>query len=295
MRQLAHGDIKAAADRIAGKVRPVVLSSLDAGFIASAWRDPLDDRPEQDCQVWLALEFMQHTGSFEARGAQNLIAAHRENGSLPVTGITTASGGNAGLACAWAARQQGITATVFLPTTAPATEVAKLRGYNADVRLVGAHYTDALKACQDFATTTGALLPQSHADPLISAGAGTLLEEIHKQIPSLDTIVLTAGSNGLLTGITAAAQHHGITTVTVEPEHHHALNGASHGGSFFPSDFVGAAGSRVDGRGGAVTPEGGGRWGGGSRAPAPVRPAWPHAGLSADAAESRRPPASLLP
>jgi threonine dehydratase len=72
--------------------------------------------------LWLALEYMQHTGSFKARGAQNFLVAHREAGSLPEAGVTIASGGNAGLACAWAARSQGVRATVSLPATAPAVK-----------------------------------------------------------------------------------------------------------------------------------------------------------------------------
>lgn len=230
MRQLTYDDIKAAADRIAGKVRPVVLSPLDPGAIETAPRDPRDDRPEQDCQVWFALEYMQHTGSFKARGAQNFIAAHREDGTLPDAGITIASGGNAGLACAWAARQQGVTATVFLPTTAPAVKVAKLRGYGADVRLVGAEYADALAACEDFAATTGALASHAYADPFIAAGAGTLLAEIRQQIPDLDTVVVAVGGGGLFAGVATAAQYHDIHTVAVEPEHCRALNAAVEAG-----------------------------------------------------------------
>lgn len=100
-------------------------------------RDLLDERPEQLCQVWLAQEFMQHTGSFKARGAQNFLQAHRDAGALPGTGATIASGGNAGLACAWAAQQQGVQADVFPPATAPRVKVARLRSYGAEVRLTG--------------------------------------------------------------------------------------------------------------------------------------------------------------
>ena len=92
---LSVEDVADAARRIAGRVRqvPVILGDREG--------------------LWLALEYMQHTGSFKARGAQNFLAAHR--GALPETGVTIASGGNAGLACAWAARSQGVRATVFLP------------------------------------------------------------------------------------------------------------------------------------------------------------------------------------
>ncbi|GAA2785292.1 threonine/serine dehydratase [Kitasatospora paracochleata] len=230
MHQLTFGDIKAATDRIAGRIRPVTLAPVDSGAIRSAGRDPLDDRAERPCEVWLALEFMQHTGSFKARGAQNFIQAHRDAGTLPEVGVTIASGGNAGLACAWAAQQQGVQATVFIPATAPAVKVAKLRGYGAEVRLVGTEYADALAACEEFAAATGALASHAYDHPLIAAGAGTLLEEIRHRIPDLDTVVVAVGGGGLFAGVATAAQHHGIRTVAVEPEHCRALNAALEAG-----------------------------------------------------------------
>ncbi|MGW0895541.1 threonine/serine dehydratase [Streptomyces goshikiensis] len=230
MQQLTYGDIKAAADRIAGRIRPVALSRVDPGAIRTAHPDPLDEGPQKPCKVWFALEYMQHTGSFKARGAQNFLAAHREVGTLRDAGVTIASGGNAGLACAWAAQQQGVRATVFLPATAPPVKVAKLRGYGADVRLVGTEYAEALTACEDFAGATGALASHAYDHPLIAAGAGTLLEEIRQQIPGLDTVVVAVGGGGLFAGVATAAQHHGVRVVAVEPENCRALNAALEAG-----------------------------------------------------------------
>ncbi|MCH0567038.1 MULTISPECIES: threonine/serine dehydratase [unclassified Streptomyces] len=230
MDQLTYGDIKTATDRIAGRVRPVTLTPVDSGAIRTVRRDPLDDRPAGTCEVWLALEFMQHTGSFKARGAQNFLQAHRAAGTLPDAGVTIASGGNAGLACAWAAQQQGVRATVFLPTTAPEVKVARLRGHGAEVRLVGSEYAEALAACEEFVATTGALASHAYDHPLIAAGAGTLLEEIHARIPGLDTVVVAVGGGGLFAGVATAAQHHGIRTVAVEPENCRALNAAIEAG-----------------------------------------------------------------
>ncbi|MCQ9130344.1 threonine/serine dehydratase [Streptomyces hilarionis] len=229
MHELTYDDVKAATDRIAGRVRPVTLAPVDPGAIRTARRDRPDDGPEQSCEVWLAMEFMQHTGSFKARGAQNFLQAHRDAGTLPDAGVTIASGGNAGLACAWAARQQDVPATVFLPTTAPAVKVAALRGHGAEVRLVGSEYAEALAACEEFAAT-GALESHAYDHPLIAAGAGTLLEEIHRQIPGLDTVVVAVGGGGLFAGVATAARHHGIRTVAVEPENCRALHAAIRAG-----------------------------------------------------------------
>ncbi|MFE6491359.1 threonine/serine dehydratase [Streptomyces sp. NPDC057748] len=216
---LTYDDIKAATDRTTGRIRPVTVTPVAP-----------EDRPEQPYELWFALEFMQHTGSFKARGAQNFIQAHREAGTLPDAGVTIASGGNAGLACAWAAQQQGVRATVFLPSVAPAVKVAKLRGYGADVRLVGAEYAEALEACEEFALSSGALAAHAYDHPLIAAGAGTLMEEIHARIPGLDTVVVSVGGGGLFAGVATAARHHKIRTVAVEPENCRALNAALEAG-----------------------------------------------------------------
>ncbi|MFI1352440.1 threonine/serine dehydratase [Streptomyces sp. NPDC020898] len=218
MHQLTYGDVKSAADRIAGRVRPVTLAPADPGSAPGP------------AELWLALEYMQHTGSFKARGAQNFLQSHRDAGTLPDAGVTIASGGNAGLACAWAARQQGVRATVFLPATAPAVKVTKLRSYGADVRLTGTEYAEALAACQHFAATTGALASHAYDHPLIAAGAGTLLEEIVARLPGLDTVVVAVGGGGLFTGVATAARHHGIRTVAVEPADCRALNAAIEAG-----------------------------------------------------------------
>ncbi|MFE7425113.1 threonine/serine dehydratase [Streptomyces sp. NPDC014646] len=232
MQQLTYDDIKAATDRITGHVRPVAVAPVDPGTVRAAYLGASDGTSEAPLgDVWFALEFLQHTGSFKARGAQNFIQAHREAGTLPDAGVTIASGGNAGLACAWAARQQGVRATVFLPTLAPAVKVARLRELGADVRIVGAEYAEALEACAEFAASTGALASHAYDHPLIAAGAGTLMEEIHARIPGLDTVVVSVGGGGLFAGVATAARHHAIRTVAVEPENCRALNAAVEAGA----------------------------------------------------------------
>ncbi|MFE5556375.1 serine/threonine dehydratase [Streptomyces sp. NPDC056544] len=206
--QLDHAAVRAAAERIAGGVRPVTVA------------------PAAEAGVWYALEYLQHTGSFKARGARNFLAAHHEAGALPAAGVTIASGGNAGLACAWASRALAVPATVFLPARAPRVKVERLRGYGADVRLVGDRYADALAACEEFAAESGALSSHAYDHPLIAAGAGTLLEEIRAALPGLDTVVVAVGGGGLFAGVATAAREHGVRVVAVEPENCRALNAA---------------------------------------------------------------------
>ncbi|MGE7384536.1 serine/threonine dehydratase [Streptomyces sp. NPDC004126] len=209
--QLDYTAVRAAAARTAGAVRPAAVVPASEG-------------------VWYALEYLQHTGSFKARGAHNFLAAHREAGRLPAAGVTIASGGNAGLACAWAARAHGIPATVFLPGNAPRVKVDRLRGYGADVRLVGDRYGQALAACREFAADSGALSSHAYDHPLVAAGAGTLLDEVRAALPGLDTVVVAVGGGGLFAGVATAAREHGVRVVAAEPEHCRALNAALEAG-----------------------------------------------------------------
>lgn len=217
--RLGYEEVRAAVARTAGRIRPVAVTPADLGRLAghTEARAP---------RLHLALEFLQHTGSFKARGAVNFIRAHRDHGTLPGAGVTIASGGNAGLACAWAAQLQGVTATVFLPENAPPVKVSRLRSYGARVELVGSEYAEALAACQEFAASSGALTSHAYDHPLIAAGAGTLLEEVSARLPDLDTVVVAVGGGGLFTGVATAAEQRGIRVVAVEPEHCRALNAA---------------------------------------------------------------------
>lgn len=218
MAAIQHTDVKAAGERVAGHVRPVVVAP--AGPAA----------PGAAAEIRLALEFLQHTGSFKARGAANFTAAHQEAGTLPAAGIVIASGGNAGLACAWAAARHGVPANVFVPETAPGVKVAALRAQGAVVHQVGQEYAEALEASHRFAQETGALSSHAYDHPLIAAGAGTLMSEIHAQLPEVDTVVVAVGGGGLFAGVAAAAAHLGVRVVAVEPEQCRALNAALEAG-----------------------------------------------------------------
>jgi threonine dehydratase len=210
---IGPADVAAAAERIRDRVRRVDLSRLDPGTYAIP-------------SGLLAYEFTQHTGSFKARGAANLASFHVEAATMPAAGVTIASGGNAGLACAWAAQATGTVATVFVPTNAPAFKVAKLHGYGATVRQVGTEYADALAGSIAFAEESGALLSHAYDHPLIVAGAGTLAREIVEQAPDIDTIVVAVGGGGLFAGTAAAVSGSGKRIIVVEPENCAGLNAA---------------------------------------------------------------------
>ncbi len=168
--------------------------------------------------AWFKLEILQHTGSFKARGAFNRILAAQEDGLLdPGVGIVVASGGNAGMANAYAAARLGVPATVFVPETAPAVKVARLEAYGARVVLSGREYAMAYEAAQHEVARSGALYCHAYDQPEIAAGAGTLALELVEQVPSgIDTVVVAVGGGGLLAGVTAALDGT-ATVVGVEP------------------------------------------------------------------------------
>ena len=218
---ITEADVKAAADRISGRVRRVAVAPADADLIPRA-------------SVWLAYEYMQHGGSFKARGALNLALYHREQGTLPDEGIAIASGGNAAIAAAWAGRATGTKVTVFVPETTPTVKIERLRALGADVRLEGTVYAHALEASIRHAETTGALLSHAYDHPLIAAGAGTCAAEIREQVPDVDTVMVAVGGGGLFSGTAAAMFPHGVRVVAVEPENCRALNAALQAGG--PTD-----------------------------------------------------------
>jgi threonine dehydratase len=198
---LIRGDVLEAERRIRGYVRRTPL--LRGGTAAAP--------------LWFKCEFLQHTGVFKARGAFNRILAARERGELdPKIGVVAASGGNAGLANAYAASVLGVPATVFVPETAPRVKVERLLGYKATVRQVGAEYAEAYAAAMQFVETSGALLCHAYDQHEIAAGAGTLAEEILQDEPGIDTIIVAVGGGGLYAGVAAAAEGR-ARVVAVEP------------------------------------------------------------------------------
>ncbi|MGC0367623.1 threonine dehydratase [Rhodococcus sp. 27YEA15] len=176
--------------------------------------------------LWLKCEFMQHTGSFKARGAFNRVFSAKSRGELdPAVGIVAASGGNAGMANAYAAARAGVPATVFVPLTAPPVKVARLREYGALVRQVGNEYVEAFDAAIEYASQTGAVFCHAYDQLEIAAGAGTLAEEILHDEPEIDTVIVSVGGGGLLAGVLAGIDGR-AKVVAVEPRTIPTLNAA---------------------------------------------------------------------
>src|SRR5689334_14156750 len=122
--------IDEAAARVGGRVRCTPTIELEAGAFPGT------------ADVTLKLELMQHTGSFKPRGAFNRILAS----AVPGAGVIAASGGNHGAAVAYAARELGHRAEIYVPETTPAFKLKRLEQYGAQVVATGASYAPALVA-----------------------------------------------------------------------------------------------------------------------------------------------------
>jgi threonine dehydratase len=194
-------DIEAAAARVAPHVRVTPVIQLEPRAFGSP------------AQLTLKLELLQHTGSFKARGAFNRILSSQ----VPDAGVIAASGGNHGAAVAFAARQLGHVAEIFVPEPTPDIKVDRLRRYGARVMLAGAHYAEALAASRARAAQTGALEVHAYDQPEVVAGQGALARELEGQVSALDTVLVAVGGGGLIGGVAAWFASR-VKVVAVEPE-----------------------------------------------------------------------------
>ena len=167
-----------------------------------------------DCaQVWLKLEHLQTGGSFKARGMLNRLLSN----PIPASGVVVASGGNAGIATAAAARALGVPCEVFVPEVSSPAKRAKLAELGAQVVVTGAAYSDALQACLARQQQTGALLTHAYDQPEVLVGAGTLALEIEQQGGLPDTVLVSVGGGGLIGGVASWFEQR-TRVVALEPE-----------------------------------------------------------------------------
>ena len=163
--------------------------------------------------VRFKLEFLQHTGSFKARGAFASLLGR----PIPLAGVVAASGGNHGAAVAFAAQRLGIPATIFVPGIASPAKLDRIRGYGADLVVVGERYAEALAASEVRVAETGALPVHAYDAPETLLGQGTVGLELEQDAPDIDTLLVAVGGGGLIGGI--AAWYGGrVRVVAVEPE-----------------------------------------------------------------------------
>jgi threonine dehydratase len=181
-------DIEAAARRIAGHVRHTPVLRLPGRTLGV------------NCsEIWLKLEHLQASGSFKARGMFNRMLAQ----PIPEAGVVIASGGNAGIAVATAAKALGVRCEVFLPEVSTPAKRQALAGLDAQVVVHGAAYADAYAACVQRQQASGALLMHAYDQAEVVAGAGTLARELELDAGLPDRVLVSVGGGGLVAGIAA--------------------------------------------------------------------------------------------
>jgi threonine dehydratase len=183
-------DIEEARRRLVGIARETPVYGSET-FSRRSGRD-----------VWLKAENLQRTGAFKVRGAVNRIATLSEQERA--AGVVAASAGNHGQAVAWAARQAGIPARIYVPQDAPMAKVEACRTYGSELIMGGESFEAALSAASADVEETGATFVHPFEDPIVIAGQGTIGLELVEQIPDAETFVIPVGGGGLASGIALA-------------------------------------------------------------------------------------------
>jgi len=195
-------DVRAAADRIAGRVVRTPLLPFAA---AEAGRP-----------LWLKPESLQPVGAFKLRGAFNAVLARLDEARS--RGVVTHSSGNHARAVAWVARELGVHAVIVIPDTAPAVKVSAVRALGAEVVIVTAaeRETRAL----DLASEHGYVMIPPYDDTAVLAGQGTVGLEIAEDLPGVDLVLVPVSGGGLIGGIATAVKAlcPGAAVIGVEPE-----------------------------------------------------------------------------
>ncbi len=187
---LRPAEIERARERLAGvaRVTPVFRSET---FSLLAGRE-----------VHLKAENLQRTGSFKIRGAVNKVAGLDE--AARAAGVVAASAGNHAQAVAWAAREAGVRATIFVPQDAAMAKVEATRSYGADVVMAGEGLEEAVAAARRRVGETGATFVHPYEDGAVVAGQGTVGLELAEQVVEAETVLVPVGGGGLAAGIGVA-------------------------------------------------------------------------------------------
>jgi threonine dehydratase len=229
---LTRNGIEAAAARIAPYLRRTPTLALEADALGVAG------------QLVLKLEFLQVTGSFKPRGAFNRLLS----ADIPKAGVIAASGGNHGVAVAYAAHRLGVPATIFVPTIAAPAKLKRIRDSGAEVIVSGSNYAEALALSMERAKASGALVVHAYDQPEVILGQGTVGLELMAQAPKLDTVLIAVGGGGLIGGIALALAGSGVRIIGVEPVLAPTLHDAVAAGRPVPVEVAGVAADSLGAR-----------------------------------------------
>jgi len=163
------------------------------------------------CSVWLKLEALQPPGSFKIRG---IGAACEEYSRRGARRFVSSSGGNAGLAVAYAGRRLATPVTVVVPETTSARARELLRQEAAEIIVHGASWHEANVLALSMIEESDAFL-HPFDDPLLWHGHATMVDELARSMPAPDAVVLSVGGGGLLCGVIEGLRRNGLGQVPV--------------------------------------------------------------------------------
>ncbi|MBT1035210.1 threonine ammonia-lyase [Canibacter sp. lx-45] len=155
-------------------------------------------------ELYLKCENLQRTGSYKLRGAYNHIANLAK--SSGVTHVVAASAGNHAQGVAYAARELGLQATIFMPRGVALPKLQATRNYGADIVLGGINVDETLAAANVFAAKESAHFVPPFDDHDVIIGQGTVGLEMFTAAPELETIIVPVGGGGLISGIAVVAK-----------------------------------------------------------------------------------------
>ncbi len=213
---ITRDEIRSTYETIRPCIRRTPVVQVDLSEL-----DPAGPDPSTLPTVTLKLEQLQCAGSFKTRGAfANLLLR-----DVPPTGVVAASGGNHGVAVAYAAHRRGVPARIFVPTVSAPAKMERIRQLGAELVVTGERYADALAAAQAWVESSGAMSVHAFDQRETLLGQGTLALELAGQAPqmgpemgrALDTVLVPVGGGGLIGGI-AAYFAGAVRVIGVEPD-----------------------------------------------------------------------------
>ena len=201
-------DFRAAELRIRDQIRKTPLLKAQ----------PLRNNITPKSKLFLKLENLQPTGSFKVRGAINTLMTLTEEQKNK--GLITASGGNHGLAVAYAAAIARVPALIYLPTSTAKDKIKKLQSWGAETQIVGDVWDEANEKALTVAQNNNMTYIHPFSDPRVIHGQGTVSLEILDANPDIDLLLVAIGGGGLIAGAAAAAKamNPSVKIIGIEPE-----------------------------------------------------------------------------
>lgn len=201
---------------------------MDLPFIHTSLVEVTDKLSDPPARIFFKNEYLQPSGSFKLRGLGNLVGhSITEATKLGKTGVEvfSSSGGNAGLAAAYASKHYGVPCTVVLPTISKPVVVDMLKELGAEVVVHGAHWGEADSFLRDVViksvpSSTYPVYCHPFDDPIVWQGHSTMIDEIVQELDTskIKGIVCSVGGGGLYNGIIEGLQRHGLEIPVVAIE-----------------------------------------------------------------------------